>query len=131
MRGGQVTDGTANTYGGNISFVTTNSSGLLVGGSITGGTAVSYAHCVYVNNNNVVIGGTAVIEEMMFGAGKTATVSTQMPFAGGAHIGLALQNKPTNYSTVIKNYADLQYFGCAMKDFVLDVNGENIVIKPQ
>lgn len=130
MKGGLVTGGTATTYGGNISFVTANSSGVLTGGSITGGTALSYANCVYVNNNNVTIGGSAVIAELMFGGGKTAKVSTEVPFVQGASVGLALQTAPTNYATVIKNFSDLSWFACTMENFILDTNGDNIVIKP-
>ena len=131
MLGGEVSNGRSTTYGGNISFVTTASSGLLLGGAITGGTAGTYAHCVYVNNNNVVIGGSVQITELMFGGSKTATVSTDVPFAQGALVGLTLQNAPTNYTTVIKNFNDLSWFVCAMDGFKLDINGSNIVIKPQ
>jgi len=131
MLGGQVKDGIATTYGGNISFVTANSSGQLLGGSITGGTASSYASCVYVNNNNVVLGGSVVIDEVMFGGGRTATVSTEHPLTDSASIGLALQTAPTNYSTVLKGVEDLKGFCCTMEGFKLDTNAGNIVIKPQ
>lgn len=132
MKGGQVSDGTATTYGGNISFVTANSSGLLTGGSITGGTAGTYAACVYVNNNNVTVGGSVIIEEMMIaGGGKTVKVSTEEAFVEGANIGLALQNAPTKYTTVISSFSDLSWFDCTMDGYTLDVNEGNIVMKPE
>ena len=131
MYGGEISNGTAVTYAGNISFVTSSSSGLLLGGQIRGGSAGDYANCVYVNNNNVVVGGTVQVDELLLGAGKSITVSTEASFAEGAAIGLALLNPPTNYSTVIQNYSDLQWFACTMENYILDVNDNTIVMRPQ
>lgn len=99
MSGGVITGNTSEgSYGGGVS-VMENGTFNMRGGTISGNTGYD----VYVNNNNMKIGGSAKVGSMYLAEGKTITVNSAFT-TSGSHAEIT----PGSYSegTAVVTYAD-------------------------
>ena len=119
MTGGLICGNNASNNGGGIWLGNGSSYFAMTGGKITGNLAKTNGAGVYFSQGNVLLGGSAYIEEnfktddesennLYIGSGNTVSIDEDAPFTSGASIGVSSLVKDVITSNGVEN--DCKYF---------------------